>query len=186
MIHIFHLDTGFADNYEIVDTPLIRSWFTSDGGVNGFLADLCDDPTDTSPHMRDSRIRLNLTGIHFHSNTAGWGSSLSICDTPAICPNPMPVFISHSSIQGYITATDPMKESIHVFFSRGQWLDCNDNNIPDPEPEDCTQFLGGVQHGHLYFVVKMEHMKLLIKLYGEIMKNTCRITGYQTYLLLLL
>jgi hypothetical protein len=159
------------DNYTQEHVQLFKSWFDDPGGVNGFMSNLCDDPNDYSPWMKDSRIRFLLEfgeegkDIFFHPDNSGWGigwypcsstlggSNLSYSSqvkekyvTGGSQGNQWASFLPQSYID-YISLPN-QQNAFHVFITRGTWHDVNNDGVPDEDPyspgaTDCYQFWQG-------------------------------------------
>ena len=146
-----------AGNYTKDHLDVIRSWFYGREGVNGFMANLCDDTTDLSPHMPDSRIRfLNQAmegkDVFFHPDTKRWGIGIRGCVDAKL--NPRGGGGSYSKVlEDYVTEVDPKnpyyktlmdpetQNAYHIYICAGTWSD-NDTArvtgiIGQPDPTDC-------------------------------------------------
>lgn len=173
VLHIFQTeDPANPDNYTEDHLDLFQSWFNDPVGVNGFMADLCDDPTDNSPWMKDSRIRFLNTGttiddpnatdppdVFFHRDNQGWGIGVNNFDTFGssfgYSYNVKDLYVTGgqngnnwapSLSQDYINlmSLPDNQNAFHVFISRGTWID-GAYGTPDgmPSEDDCLQLWPG-------------------------------------------
>ena len=146
-----------AGNYTQEHLDVIRSWFYDREGVNGFMANLCDDTTDLSPHMPDSRIHfLNQAiegkDVFFHPDTKRWGIGIRGCVDAKLNPRGGGGLYANV-LENYVTRVDsanPYYEALmdpetqnayHIFIAAGTWSD-NDTAtvtglIGHPDPTDC-------------------------------------------------
>lgn len=143
-------------NFTIEHIDLIRSWFNDPAGSNGMLGNLCDDPTDSSPHMTDSRIRLYNTGtvgtdIFFHPDNKGWGVGHfgGDCSSNSISNyfyDLRPNYIESPDINNpdYLALIDPeTQDAFHVFITGGKWVPQGSGNDSIPDEDDCYWPCGG-------------------------------------------
>ena len=139
-------------NYSTEHLDLLKSWFDDPEGVNGQLANLCDDPTDSSPYMTDSRIRLINSGtegvdIFFHPDNQAWGMGYAGCDfngTPYPSSTIENRYLGNNidTLNPYfsVLSTPEVQNSFHVFITGGKWVDSNDSiagMIGVPDTTDC-------------------------------------------------
>ncbi|NBC07268.1 MAG: hypothetical protein GVY26_08745, partial [Bacteroidetes bacterium] len=125
---------------------IIRSWFQDSLGANYNLSNLCDDPTDRSPHIKDSRIRLLNTGtigkdVFFHPDNKGWGTGYAKCSGA--------YRYIYKVERKYITqpdTTNPYYEQLiqpetqnafHVFVTAGSWAPEPPGDPRIPDDNDC-------------------------------------------------
>lgn len=141
-------------NFTIDDTLLLRSWFEGAGGANDFLQNLCDDPTDGSPHMRDARIRfLNKAEVgvdlFFHPDNRAWGTGKGGCGDDHSQNN---YSGARSRYVTNVSTTNPyyneltssdVQNAYHVFVTGGTWVPNNLIGHPDiPDSLDCIYLCG--------------------------------------------
>ncbi|MBK8566432.1 MAG: T9SS type A sorting domain-containing protein [Saprospiraceae bacterium] len=170
MLHIFQVAPPSDPNqpyhgpqhFTSQHVPLIKSWIDGVEGTNqGIFANLCPANTNTSsPYISDSRIRFLLEygeegkDIFFHANTDHWGNSLAGCDTFGGNEQVLRGFYvtnPNSSLDStYRTwiAQPENREALHIFISRGRWVDMDgdgpDPNLGiDPTVNDCFNPFGG-------------------------------------------
>ena len=134
-------------NFTAEHIDIIRSWFDDPDGPNGVLSNLCDDPTDGSPHMKDARIRLLNTGtpgkdVFFHPDNKGWGIGFSGCkpggyqywyqvdDRYLKSPDP-----SHPDYDALIAPET--QDAFHVFITGGKWMPEPPGDPRIPDENDC-------------------------------------------------
>lgn len=168
MLHIFQVAPVANQTYNgpqhftSQHVPLIKSWIDGVEGTNqGIFANLCPANTNTSsPHIPDSRIRFLLEygeegkDIFFHANTNHWGNSLAGCDTFGGNEQALRGFYvtnPNSSLDSTYRAwiaQPENREALHIFISRGRWVDMDgdgpDPNLGiDPTVADCFNPFGG-------------------------------------------
>ena len=144
-------------NYSQEHIGLFKRWFNEPGGVNSFMANLCEPSDSVSPHIADSRIRFLLefgeegNDIFFHPDNKRWGIGYYPCGkyecghrrtykrSPGVAKA---AYVTGGSTgkkfapflpQWYIdTITVPgRQQAMHVFFTRGTWKDLNKDGKPD-------------------------------------------------------
>lgn len=139
-------------NFTEAHMGIIRSWFRDSLGANSILRNLCDDPTDSSPHIKDSRIRLLNTGtvgedVFFHPDNKGWGTGYAKCGG------------SHrywyKVERKYITQPDTAnpyyevlrepetQNAFHVFITGGSWGPEPPGDPRIPDDNDCYWHCSG-------------------------------------------
>ena len=139
-------------NFTEAHMDIIRSWFRDSLGANYNLRNLCDDPTDSSPHIKDSRIRLLNTGtvgqdVFFHPDNKGWGTGYGKCGA------------SHrywyKVERNYITRPDTAnpyyevltrpetQNAFHIFITGGSWGPEPPGDPRIPDDNDCYWHCGG-------------------------------------------
>ncbi|MEQ8703023.1 MAG: hypothetical protein RIC19_03840 [Phaeodactylibacter sp.] len=140
-------------NFTEEHMDIIQSWFDDPKGPNGVLSNLCDDPTDGSPHMTDARIRLLNTGtagkdVFFHPDNKGWGIGYSGCksggygywyqvdDRYLKSPDP-----SHPDYEALIAPQ--VQHAFHVFITGGKWMAEPPGDPRIPDDNDCYWPCGG-------------------------------------------
>jgi hypothetical protein len=163
IVHVFqkedpeHLDEYVVHpsdpgNFTEAHMDIIRSWFRDSLGANGILRNLCDDPTDGSPHIKDSRLRLLNTGtvgqdVFFHPDNKGWGTGYGKCGG------------SHrywyKVERKYITRPDTAnpyydvlkrpetQDAFHVFITGGSWGSEPPGDPRIPDENDCYYHCAG-------------------------------------------
>ncbi|HKK78590.1 MAG TPA: hypothetical protein VJ933_03130, partial [Phaeodactylibacter sp.] len=131
---------------------IIRSWFRDSLGANYILGNLCDDPTDSSPHMTDSRMRLLNTGtigvdVFFHPDNKGWGTGYAKCSGA--------YRYIYKMERKYITQPDTAnpyydvliqpetQNAFHVFITAGSWGPKPPGDPRIPDENDCYWPCGG-------------------------------------------
>ncbi len=131
---------------------IIRSWFQDSLGANWLLANLCDDPTDGSPHIKDARIRLLNTGtvgedVFFHADNRGWGIGYSGCGGT--------YGYWYQTDERYITSPEPSnpyyeqlkrpetQNAFHVFITGGSWKAQPPGDPRVPDENDCYSRCAG-------------------------------------------
>ncbi|TXB66347.1 hypothetical protein [Phaeodactylibacter luteus] len=140
-------------NFTEAHLPIIRSWFDDPKGVNGLLSNLCDDPTDASPHMTDARVRLLNTGtpgkdVFFHPDNRGWGIGYSGCKpggysywykvADRYIENPSPQHPDYEALSAPQT-----QNAFHVFVTAGKWQAEPPGDPRIPDDNDCYWPCGG-------------------------------------------
>lgn len=160
ILHIFQAAPPSGPrNFTEADIDILRSWFSGDGGANYVLSNLCDDPTDYSPHIPDSRFRLANTGtigvdVFFYQDNEAWGyGTLGCSDSIRVKLGindtlPVPSTFNHLSssynkarslaLNNNAIASD---EAFHVLITGGTWIDMNSDSVPDDS--DCYWPCGG-------------------------------------------
>lgn len=140
-------------NFTEAHIDIIRSWFNAPEGANGLLSNLCDDPTDRSPHMRDARVRLLNTGtvgkdVFFHPDNKGWGIGYSGCQPGGYrywyqvdnrylkSPDP-----SHPNYTALVAPET--QHAFHIFITGGKWMAQPPGNPEIPDENDCYWPCGG-------------------------------------------
>ena len=153
-------------NFTAEHIDIIQSWFDDPKGANGLLSNLCDDPTDGSPHMTDARVRLLNTGtigkdVFFHPDNKGWGIGFSGC-------KPGGYQYWYKVDDNYLKAPDPAhpdykaliapetQHAFHIFITGGKWMAEPPGDPRIPDENDCYWPCGGgltsstgCQHGHV-------------------------------------
>lgn len=132
---------------------IIASWFEDPEGANGLLANLCDDPTDGSPHIPDARLRLLNTGtvgkdIFFHPDNKGWGIGYSGCKPGgyAYWYQVKNKYITKPSPEhpDYLALSSPeTQQAFHVFITGGKWQSEPPGDPRIPDDDDCYWPCGG-------------------------------------------
>lgn len=125
---------------------IIRSWFDDPvNGANGFLANLCDDPTDGSPWMKDARIRLLNRAepgvdLFFHPDNLGWGTGYSGCGSNGVSGLDLNTFRAR-----YIDtiANEETRLAYHVFLTGAKWVRDTIGNPNIPDSTDCYYYCTG-------------------------------------------
>ncbi|WP_211356928.1 right-handed parallel beta-helix repeat-containing protein, partial [Phaeodactylibacter luteus] len=153
-MHVFQTeDPNDPRNFTQNDIELLKSFFDGPGGANDLLANLCDDPTDGSPHMTDARIRLLNEGIingdvFFYQDNKAWGVGTLGCGeylnsnncpgnpaTTADCLFPNYNYAKNISVN---SLSDPaIKNAYHILLFGGTWIDVNNDNVVDFDGPDC-------------------------------------------------
>lgn len=141
-------------NFTIADLGILQSWFTATGGPNGVMSNLCDDPTDGSPHIPDARIRFLNEGIinqdvFFHPDNMAWGVGYGKCGNSGASSEWYDMddnYVKNPSTSHpqYNALVDPeTKNAFHVFITGGTWepVAPGDPNIPDGD--DCYWHCAG-------------------------------------------
>ncbi|NRA49408.1 MAG: hypothetical protein HRU12_09775, partial [Phaeodactylibacter sp.] len=142
VLHIFqNTETNAPRNFTEEHIDIIRSWFDgTNGGANYVLANLCDDPSDLSPHVPDSRIRLQNSGtigedVFFYQDNKGWGFGTQGCDLTAnnvvLAPYYDHAVVVARNNYANANAPDPIDDAMHVIISGGSWIDNNTNGVYD-------------------------------------------------------
>ncbi len=135
-------------NYQDIPEHLaiIKSWFDDSAeGANGFLANLCDDPTDGSPWMKDARIRfLNKAepglDLRFHPDNEGWGTGYLGCYPGG------PRGLSLEALKKkYVDtiADEEIRQAYHVFLPGAKWAPDAIGNRNIPDSTDCFYYCMG-------------------------------------------
>jgi hypothetical protein len=140
-------------NFTKADTNFFRSWFSSSGGANDFLQNLCDDTTDFSPHIRDARLQLLNYGIEgvdlfFHPDNQGWGMGSVHCgggNTGYASTARTKYVTSPSSSNPYydVLKEDSTEKAFHIFITGGVWVDQPPGDPAIPDDNDCYWLCGG-------------------------------------------
>jgi hypothetical protein len=140
-------------NFTAEHIDIIQSWFDDPKGANGLLSNLCDDPTDGSPHMTDARIRLLNTAtigkdVFFHPDNKGWGIGFSGCkpggyqywyqvdDRYLKTPDP-----AHPNYTALIAPET--QHAFHIFITGGKWMPEPPGDPRIPDENDCYWPCGG-------------------------------------------
>ena len=146
------------DNFTQDHVNFLKSWFTSPDGINGMLANLCQDENNTiSPWIKDSRIRFLLEygeenkDIFFHPDNRGWGIGYYDCyytDSNGDDVHSNSAAYSYSVKNRYVTggnsgwapflpqdyidfmSQNENRNAFHVFLTRGTWIDVNADGVP--------------------------------------------------------
>lgn len=140
-------------NFTAEHIDIIQSWFDDPKGANGLLRNLCDDPTDGSPHMTDARIQLLNTGtigkdVFFHPDNKGWGIGFSGCKSGGYS-------YWYQVDDRYLKAPDPThpdyaalmapeaQHAFHIFITGGKWMAEPPGDPRIPDDNDCYWPCGG-------------------------------------------
>jgi len=133
-------------NFTEEHIDIFRSWFTDSLGANWILSQLCDDPTDGSPHMTDTRIRLLNTGtigkdVFFHPDNRAWGTGFGSCKGSSRYWYRMRrkyVERPDTAHPDYEALRRPeMQNAFHVFITAGSWAPEPPGDPRIPDDNDC-------------------------------------------------
>ena len=146
------LDRDQPGNYTREHLDMIREWFASPEGINGFFQQIPDDPDDASPHIPDARIRFLNQGVDgvdvfFHPDNRAWGMGYSCGSRGSTGYYSQAVnrylLNPDSNLVGplYYRAlrSDDVRQAMHVFIAGASWV-ADDRNRTAPDSTDCIYY----------------------------------------------